>query len=113
MTHPAFRAALTGAVLLIGSATAMAQTSTPAQEPAATPTVQEPTTLEKIGDAVRNTAREAGEYISWLIPYDLPQMQPNGDILIRRDRPAETTEAAPPASPPSLGQSTTDGAVRL
>lgn len=111
MTTHAFRAALSGAVLLISSATAMAQST--AQEPTAAPTTQEATTLEKIGAAVRDTAREAGEYISWLIPYDLPQIQPNGDILIRRDSPAKTTEATPPASPPSLGQSTTDGSVRL
>lgn len=105
-----FRAALTGAVLLIGSAAAMAQSATPAQEPSTVPpAAQEPTTLEKIGDAVRHTAREAGEYISWLIPYDLPQIQPNGDILIRRDKPAETTEATPPAAP----SATSGGAIQL
>ena len=89
------------AASLLGAAPAMAQATGQSTEP--------PTTFDKIEKNLSDAATEAMAYISSWIPYKMPEVQPNGDIVIRKDKPATEAEATTgsPSTTTTPGTSTT------
>jgi len=75
------------AASLLGAAPAMAQATGQSTEP--------PTTFDKIEKNLSDAATQAMDYVSSWIPYKMPEVQPNGDIVIRKDKPAAEAEATP------------------
>ena len=83
--------ALSLAATVLGASSAMAQQTGQSTEP--------PSTFDRIEKSLSEAATQAMDYVQSFIPYKMPEVQPNGDIVIRRDKPA--AEATP------AGQSTT------
>jgi len=101
-------AAIALAAVLLLAATphgALAQATGQSTEP--------PTTFDRIEKTLSDATTKALGYISGLIPYSMPEVQDNGDIIIRRDKPkagvaAEEPSATPDPQTPGTGTSTTD-----
>ena len=95
---------LAASVLGIAAPAAMAQATGQSTEP--------PTTFDRIEKTLSDAATEAMDYVSSFIPYKMPEVQPNGDIVIRRDKPAteaEATPSAPGTTTPGTGTTPPDG----
>jgi hypothetical protein len=89
--------ALSLAASVLGAApSAMAQTNGQSTEP--------PTTFDRIEKSLSEAATQAMDYVQSFIPYKMPEVQPNGDIVIRRDKPAaEAAPAGPSTATPDTG----------
>lgn len=83
--------------LLLAPVAAQAQASGQSTEP--------PSTFDRIEKTLTEATNQAIDYLSDLIPYKMPEVQPNGDIVIRRDKPASDpgAESAPQTAPPKPG----------
>ncbi|HEY9215153.1 MAG TPA: hypothetical protein VIQ29_20150 [Ancylobacter sp.] len=86
---------------ICASTAAMAQATGQSTEP--------PTTFDRIEKSLSDAATEAMDYISSFIPYKMPEVQPNGDIVIRRDKPAAEAEATPSTPDTTTPDATTPG----
>ena len=96
--------ALSLAASVLGAVPAMAQATGQSTEP--------PTTFDKIEKSLSDAASEAMDYVSSWIPYKMPEVQPNGDIVIRKDKPAaeaEATPTGPSTTTPGTGTTPPDG----
>ena len=97
--------ALSLAASVLGAVPAMAQATGQSTEP--------PTTFDKIEKSLSDAASEAMDYVSSWIPYKMPEVQPNGDIVIRKDKPAAAVDATPTTpgtTTPGTGTTPPDGA---
>lgn len=101
---------LAGTVLMAAAPCAFAQQLGQSTEP--------PSTFDRIEKSLSDAASEALDYIQSVIPYTMPEVQPNGDIVIRRQKPdAGTSTDAPgattpaPAEPDSGTSTTAPGAA--
>ena len=96
--------ALSLAASVLGAVPAMAQATGQSTEP--------PTTFDKIEKNLSDAATEAMNYVSSWIPYKMPEVQPNGDIVIRKDKPAteaQATPTGPSTTTPGTGTTPPDG----
>lgn len=99
------------ASLLLAAASqgALAQATGQSTEP--------PTTFDRIEKTLSEATTKALDYISGFIPYSMPEVQENGDIVIRRDKPkagvaAENPSATPAPQTPGSGTGT-NGDVKI
>lgn len=72
-----------------------------------------PTTFDRIEKTLSDATTKALDYISGFIPYAMPEVQDNGDIIIRRDKPkagvaSEAPSATPAPQTPGSGTGTGD-----
>ena len=80
---------------------ALAQASTPPPPPASESAISR---IERaVTEALHRGLDRLDQALDATLPYDMPEVLPNGDILIRRSKPAPVPpQAAPdPAAPPA------------
>jgi hypothetical protein len=78
------RTALLAVLIAFGVSTAIAQSQSP---PAPRDSTREAEELAR--DALEKLMRAMGALIQSIPTYEMPDIQPNGDIVIRRKRPPE------------------------
>ncbi len=75
-----------------------------------------PTTFDRIEKTLSEATTKALDYISGFIPYSMPEVQDNGDIIIRRDKPKAGVASEAPGTTPAPhtpGSSTGTGDVKI
>lgn len=101
LRRPARRSGLPFAcVVLAMPSLAFAQTSTPPAPPASESAI---TRIERaVTEALHRGLDRLDQALDATLPYEMPEVLPNGDILIRRSKPAPAPpQAVPaPATPP-------------
>jgi hypothetical protein len=88
---------LAGSVLMAAAPAALAQSGGQSTEP--------PSSFDKIEKSLSDAATEAIDYIKSFVPYSMPEVQDNGDIIIRRDKPPAAADGSTPSAP-STGTAT-------
>ncbi|ADH89477.1 hypothetical protein Snov_2181 [Ancylobacter novellus DSM 506] len=88
---------LAGSVLMAAAPAALAQSGGQSTEP--------PSSFDKIEKSLSEAATEAIDYLKSFVPYSMPEVQDNGDIIIRRDKPPAATDGSTPSTP-STGTAT-------
>ena len=90
-----------GPIVLIAflCAAFVAPTATSAQEPG-----QEEHPSEMVREGVERIMRALGAFVDVIPQYELPEINENGDIIIRRKRDSEPEPAPAPETPPDMDQ---------
>ncbi|QFR32675.1 hypothetical protein [Ancylobacter sp. TS-1] len=93
IAHRLTAAVLAGSMLMAAAPGALAQPSGQSTEP--------PSTFDRIEKSLSEAASEAIDFVKSYIPYAMPEVQENGDIVIRKQKPdAGAATDAPATSAP-------------